>query len=233
MVYHVNADDLVGAHVRVSETKSRERPHSKAVVRPSKRVFDIVFASVLAVFFSPFIIGVAAIIWFADRRKILFAHERIGLNGQTFKCLKFRTMCLDADEKLEQLLRTDPQARAEWEQSQKLTDDPRITRVGEILRKTSLDELPQLWNVLRGDMSMVGPRPIVADEAKHYGAVFAEYKSVLPGLTGAWQVSGRSDTTYEERVALDADYIRNASLFLDMKIVLKTVRVVIAGKGAV
>lgn len=232
MVYHVNADGLVGARVRVSEANSSEKSHNKAKVRLSKRVFDLVFAVILVVFFSPFILGVAAIIWFADRSSVLFAHERIGLNGKTFKCLKFRTMCLDADVKLERLLQSDPAAREEWEQSQKLANDPRLTSVGLILRKTSLDELPQLWNVLRGEMSMVGPRPIVADEAKHYGSVFADYKSVLPGLTGAWQVSGRSNTTYEERVALDADYIKKASLVLDTKIVLKTVWVVIAGKGA-
>jgi len=198
----------------------------------SKRFFDIASALVLLAVFSPIMLFVAVTIWVSDRQKVVFFHERIGKNGRTFKCLKFRTMCVNSDERLRTLLRDDPVAREEWETRQKLEKDPRITAIGNILRKTSLDELPQLWNILRGDMSMVGPRPIVDDEVRHYGTFFAAYKSVRPGLTGAWQVSGRSNTTYTERVALDVDYIKRSSLGLDMTIVLRTVSTVLLGKGA-
>ena len=198
----------------------------------SKRVFDIGSALILLAVFSPIMLFVTCMIWISDRQKVIFFHERIGKNGKPFKCLKFRTMCVNADEKLRRLLQDDPAARREWDATQKLEKDPRITKLGNFLRKTSLDELPQLWNILRGDMSMVGPRPIVDDETRHYGAFIAAYKSVRPGLTGAWQVGGRSDTTYNERVALDVDYIKNSSLFLDTKIVFKTVSTVLLGKGA-
>nr|WP_325248969.1 sugar transferase [Amylibacter sp.] len=232
MVYHVKSSDLEGTRVRIDELQSivSQRPIARS--RMSKRVFDVVFATVLLIFFSPFMVLIAATIWASDRQKVIFAHTRVGRNGRPFNCLKFRTMCIDADLRLAQMLQNDPAARAEWERTQKLVNDPRLTAIGHFLRKTSLDELPQLWNVLRGDMSMVGPRPIVAAEAKHYRASFAEYKSVRPGLTGAWQISGRSDTTYEERVALDVDYVQNNSFIGDLKIVVKTVSVVLGGQGA-
>lgn len=232
MVYHVKSSDLEGTRVRIDELQSIVNRRPFARNRISKRVFDIVCATALLIFFAPFMVLIATTIWVSDRKKVIFAHTRVGRNGQPFNCLKFRTMCIDADVRLAQMLQNDPVARAEWELTQKLTHDPRLTATGQILRKTSLDELPQLWNVLRGDMSMVGPRPIVAAEAKHYRASFAEYKSVRPGLTGAWQISGRSDTTYEERVALDVDYVQNNSFFGDLKIVLKTVSVVLGGQGA-
>ncbi len=232
MVYHVKSSELEGTRVRIDELQSITKGRVAVSRRLSKRLFDIACALILLAFFAPFMVLIAALIWFKDREQIIFAHTRVGKNGKPFKCLKFRTMCLDADARLAQVLASDPAARAEWEQNQKLVNDPRLTAVGEILRKTSLDELPQLWNVLRGDMSMVGPRPIVAAEAKHYRSAFADYKSVRPGLTGVWQISGRSDTTYQERVDLDVAYVKSHSFRGDLGIVLKTVSVVLGGQGA-
>jgi lipopolysaccharide/colanic/teichoic acid biosynthesis glycosyltransferase len=141
-------------------------------------------------------------------------------------------MVRDADARLADLLASDADARAEWDASQKLLDDPRITRVGRLLRRTSLDELPQLWNVLVGDMSLVGPRPIVDAEVAKYGEAFELYTQVRPGMTGAWQVSGRSDTSYAYRVDLDAGYVRNWSMWLDVEILLRTISVVLRREGA-
>jgi len=161
-----------------------------------------------------------------------YGHPRIGLAAQRFRAWKFRSMVQDADRLLHEYLQQHPELREEWERDQKLRNDPRITRVGRFLRKTSLDEFPQLWNVLLGEMSLVGPRPIVEDEVKRYGSLFALYTKVRPGLTGLWQVSGRNDTTYAERVAMDAYYVRNWSPWLDLYILARTVWVVLFGKGA-
>ena len=163
---------------------------------------------------------------------VLFCQKRIGLHGKDINIWKFRTMVQDADAALTECLANDPELRAEWDENHKLTCDPRITRVGSILRKTSLDELPQLWNVLRGDLSLVGPRPIVWDEVDKYQGGFALYKKVKPGLTGLWQVSGRSDTTYAERVRLDAYYVRNWSVWFDIYILIKTPGEVFRYRGA-
>jgi Undecaprenyl-phosphate galactose phosphotransferase WbaP len=163
---------------------------------------------------------------------VFFSQKRIGLDGKDIVIWKFRTMVQDAGEFLQECLTTDPDLCDEWDQNHKLTCDPRITRVGRILRKTSLDELPQLWNVLRGDLSLVGPRPIVWDEVDKYQGGFALYKKVKPGLTGLWQVSGRSDTTYAERVRLDAYYVRNWSVWFDIYILLKTPGEVFRCRGA-
>ncbi|MCK4830574.1 sugar transferase, partial [bacterium] len=149
-----------------------------------------------------------------------------------FKAWKFRTMVPNADQLLAEYLEKDPELREEWETSYKLRRDPRITRVGKILRKLSLDELPQLWNVLVGEMSLVGPRPIISDEIKFYGAVFDMYALVRPGITGLWQVSGRNDSSYEYRVRLDKHYISNWSIWLDLYILALTVKAVFFGKGA-
>lgn len=163
---------------------------------------------------------------------VFYGQKRIGLGGQDIQIWKFRTMVQDADETLQECLANDPGLRAEWEENHKLNWDPRVTSVGRILRKTSLDELPQLWNVLLGDLSLVGPRPIVWDEVDKYQAGFALYKKVKPGLTGLWQVSGRSETTYAERVRLDAYYVRNWSVWFDIYILLKTPGEVLRGRGA-
>lgn len=198
----------------------------------SKRVFDKVFAAAALLFFAPFLVVIAAVILLTDGRPIFYGHRRVGLDGRSFRCLKFRTMVKDADARLQEVLRTDPVARAEWKATRKLSNDPRVNCVGAFLRKTSLDELPQFWNVLRGEMSVVGPRPVVIDEAIFYKEHFADYMSVLPGITGAWQVSGRSDTTYDERVAMDVDYVRNRSFTGDALIVVQTVGVMLSQRGA-
>jgi lipopolysaccharide/colanic/teichoic acid biosynthesis glycosyltransferase len=175
---------------------------------------------------------VALLIWRRDGAPILFAHYRVGKNGKLFRCLKFRSMLRNSEQLLANLLQDDPEARAEWEREQKLTDDPRITGVGHFLRKTSLDELPQLLNVVRGEMSLVGPRPITVEELTRYGKVRWHYVSVRPGMTGLWQVSGRNNTTYDERVALDQRYVEQRSLLGDIGILFKTVRVVVRREGA-
>lgn len=162
----------------------------------------------------------------------IYAHERLGQGGQRFSVYKFRTMVSDADAVLEKYLAANPGLREEWHTEQKLRDDPRITRVGAFLRKTSLDELPQLWNVFKGDMSLVGPRPIVDNEIHRYGKVYADYSLVKPGITGLWQVSGRNNTTYTERVRLDRYYVTNWSVWMDLWILARTIPVVLRGNGA-
>jgi lipopolysaccharide/colanic/teichoic acid biosynthesis glycosyltransferase len=197
----------------------------------AKRCLDVVGALGIGLTFSPIILGVIGIMAFQDG-PILFGHERIGIRGKRFRCYKFRSMVPEADRVLEDLLARDATARAEWEKDFKLKKDPRITRVGRFLRKTSLDELPQLWNVLNGTMSLVGPRPVVREELMRYGRGARFYLVNRPGLTGLWQVSGRSDTDYGRRVALDRAYTENASLWLDIRIVLRTVWIVLRVKGA-
>jgi Undecaprenyl-phosphate galactose phosphotransferase WbaP len=190
----------------------------------------------LILVFLPIILllSLAIAIWIKQDSSgpVLFCQKRIGLDGKDIEIWKFRTMVQDADAALTECLATDPDLLAEWSENHKLACDPRITRVGRILRKTSLDELPQLWNVLRGDLSLVGPRPIVWDEVDKYQGGFALYKKVKPGLTGLWQVSGRSDTSYAERVRLDAYYVRNWSVWFDIYILIKTPGEVFRCRGA-
>ncbi|MCE3009347.1 MAG: undecaprenyl-phosphate galactose phosphotransferase WbaP [Proteobacteria bacterium] len=163
---------------------------------------------------------------------VLFAHYRVGRNGRLFKCYKFRTMVMNAEDVLKALLEKDPSLKAEWERDFKLKNDPRITHIGSFLRKTSLDEIPQLWNILIGDMSLVGPRPVTEAEVNIYGTSAQFYKAVRPGLTGLWQISGRNDTTYQERVTLDSWYVKNWSIWYDIVIILETINVVLRRKGA-
>ena len=197
-----------------------------------KRLVDIVVAGVALLFVAPLILGIALLIRMQDGSRAFYSQKRYGLNGETFNCFKLRSMVPDAREQLESLLASDPAARAEWDETQKLTNDPRITALGNFIRKTSIDELPQLYNVLRGDMSLVGPRPIVESEIVRYGESFRAYCSVRPGITGLWQVSGRSDTTYPQRVATDVEYVRTRSFWGDIKIMLMTVPAVLISKGA-
>jgi len=206
------------------------RPRTPAE-RVSKRVFDFVVASLLLISIFPIlvIIGLLATL---DGGRALFGHRRIGANGDPFVCWKFRTMVPNAAEVLARTLATDAAARAEWDRDFKLRNDPRVTRIGRVLRATSLDELPQLFNVLTGEMSLVGPRPIVTKEIARYGAAFHDYARCRPGITGAWQVSGRNDIDYGSRVRLDQEYARNWSLMRDGRILLLTAVVVIQGKGA-
>jgi exopolysaccharide production protein ExoY len=198
----------------------------------SNRALDFVLAVFLLVFMAPLLLLVAILIYADNPGPILFAHRRIGRNGVLFPCLKFRSMAIDAQERLAQLLASDPQARKEWERDHKLHHDPRITPIGQFLRRSSLDELPQLINVIRGEMSLVGPRPITSEERWRYGRYFDDYCHVQPGITGLWQISGRSGTTYRRRVALDVVYARNQSTGLYLAILTKTIPAVLFARGA-
>lgn len=197
-----------------------------------KRALDILIATTGIAVLWPLMLMVALAIRYTDPGPAVFGHERIGFNGRRFKCLKFRSMITNSDAALRELLERDAAAAAEWAQSQKLKNDPRVTKLGRILRETSLDELPQLWNVLRGDMSIVGPRPIVSAEVGRYGNHFPAYAATRPGITGLWQVTGRSDCSYEERVQMDVAYVQNWSILRDVWIIAKTVVVVFARKGS-
>ena len=196
------------------------------------RAVDFILAVGALVFFAPLFALVAVLVKLEDGGPVMFAQERIGRGGKTFRCLKFRTMAVDAEAQLRDLLARDPAARREWELDHKLRNDPRITRVGAFLRASSLDELPQLWNIVVGEMSVVGPRPIVKAEAARYGRHFKRYCAVRPGLTGLWQVSGRNDVSYRERVVMDVAYVRSRCLCLDLKIILRTVPAVLLRRGS-
>ncbi len=197
-----------------------------------KRALDLLGAGIGGLLISPLLLAMVLLIKLDSPGPAIYGQQRLGTGGQTFRCWKFRTMCLDAEKALNEHLQNDPTLLAEWEHDQKLRDDPRVTRVGRFLRKTSLDELPQLWNVLRGEMSLAGPRPIVDAEVSKYGEVYELYQRVTPGISGLWQVSGRSGTSYEERVAMDAYYVRNWSVWLDLVILARTVSSVIFRRGA-
>ncbi|MDB5818295.1 MAG: Undecaprenyl-phosphate galactosephosphotransferase [Rhizobacter sp.] len=196
------------------------------------RAWNQAAAIVLLALLSPIMAVIALMVWRSSGAPIFFGHYRVTQSGRLFRCLKFRSMYADADEVLVKLLATDPVAKAEWDRDQKLTNDPRITPIGEFLRRTSLDELPQLFNVLSGDMRLVGPRPITVSELTRYGNVRWHYLRVRPGMTGLWQVSGRNNTTYDERVAFDRSYVERRSLWLDATILLKTIQVVVRRDGA-
>jgi exopolysaccharide production protein ExoY len=209
-----------------------DRRLASAFGATTKFAFDKVFASVIILLLLPLLAVVALLILVADGRPIFYGHTRVGRGGQRFRCLKFRTMVRDADARLERLLAADPEARLEWERSQKLACDPRIIPFGRLLRRTSIDELPQLLNVLRGEMSLVGPRPATPDQMAMYGSLIRDYVSVRPGITGPWQIGGRSETTFEERVRLDASYARRRSFLGDLRILLRTPAVVLRRSGA-
>ena len=196
-----------------------------------KRGFDVFGALALTVVFSPLIVVILASM-IRNSASPIFRHKRVGLNGEQFECLKFRTMVPDAEQVLKALLKSDPELRDEWNRTHKLSNDPRVTKMGRFLRKTSLDELPQLWNVLRGEMSLVGPRPVTREELLRYGRNMVLYMMVKPGITGLWQVSGRSETEYRRRVAIDVCYVRNQSFLLDLWILAKTTLVVLGRRGA-
>lgn len=213
-----------------------DRVRHNDAVRPvgglSKRMFDIVVAGAGMVVATPLIIGAAIAVRLTSPGPIFFAHERVGCGGRPFKCFKIRTMMANGDQLLAEVLANDPAAAAEWAESRKLRNDPRVTRVGRFLRKTSLDELPQLLNILRGEMSVVGPRPIVEAELLRYGSDVHGYLRTRPGLTGSWQISGRSDLAYDARVKLDAQYVATWTLMRDILIVSKTVPAVMRARGS-
>lgn len=206
------------------------------VTRPStvgvtKRTLDVLGAIVLGLVFSP-LIATIVVLMLLEGNPVLYRHRRVGRAGQMFSCVKFRTMIPNADQVLRGLLDQDPELRAEWIRDRKLRRDPRVTRLGHFLRRTSLDELPQLLNVLRGEMSLVGPRPVVREELLRYGRSVGIYLSVKPGITGLWQVTGRNNTSYRRRVALDTYYVRHQNVLLDLYILTKTTGVVLRGNGA-
>lgn len=204
-----------------------------AMVRPlAKRAMDVTIAGTALLLLAVPMLLLALLVKL-DGGPAMFAHQRVGRGGKRFGCLKFRSMVTDAEARLNALLAADPAARAEWEANRKLRHDPRVTRIGAFLRATSLDELPQLLNVLRGDMSLVGPRPVTASElAANYGAAAEHYQAVRPGITGPWQVSGRSDTSYDRRVALDVAYATQPSLAEDIRLLLRTPAAVLLRRGA-
>ena len=205
---------------------------SKWYNRLFKRVFDLICAGLGTIALLPVFVLIAILIYIDNPGPIFFAHRRVGQHGKEFPCYKFRSMCVNAQEELEKYLAANPAAREEWNRDFKLKDDPRITKIGGFLRKTSLDELPQLINVIKGEMSLVGPRPIVQAEIEKYGDYIHDFYLVPPGITGVWQVSGRSDTTYDERVAMDSWYVHNWSVWMDIAYLWKTVSVVLNRKGA-
>lgn len=197
-----------------------------------KRAFDVGVALTFLILFAPFLLGVALLLLLVQGRPILFKHERIGWRHETFNCFKFRTMVNEAGRVLEEYLAANPTARLEWEGTQKLKNDPRVTPLGHVMRRLSIDEVPQVFNVLRGDMSLVGPRPIVSSEVRFYGSHISFYDKFRPGITGSWQISGRSNTSYARRVQLDVDYARNWSLTKDLVILAKTIPAVLTSDGS-
>lgn len=196
------------------------------------RALDVLIALAVLIFVAPLMIVVAIAIKVQDGGPIFFGHSRIGYEGRSFRCWKFRSMVVDAEARLAALLAADAEARREWNEDQKLRRDPRVTMLGRFLRVSSVDELPQLFNVLSGEMSLVGPRPIVTAEVARYGSRFNHYCSVRPGITGLWQVSGRNDTSYRTRVALDCLYARRRNLGLDTAVLARTVPAVLLRRGS-
>ena len=208
------------------------QPTGSPALRATRRVLDIVTASVALVLTAPVFLVVGLFAGLLTKGPVFYAQERVGRNGRIFRCLKFRSMYPDADERLAHLLQTDSVFREQWLRDHKADNDPRITRLGKLLRKTSLDELPQLINVVKGDMSIIGPRPVIPGETVRYGEALPIVLSVRPGITGLWQVSGRNHLPYPERIALDLRYIERQSLLLDAQILSKTVTSVATGYGA-
>ncbi len=199
--------------------------------RQAKLVFDCAAALAGIIVLAPVLCAIAVAVK-CDGGPIFFAHTRIGRDGRLFRCLKFRSMVTDSASVLKHVLQTDPEAAAEWQATQKLRRDPRITRIGRLLRASSLDEIPQLFNVLRLEMSLVGPRPIVAEEVARYGSDIDLYYTARPGLTGLWQISGRSETSYAQRVRLDSHYVTNWSIWQDFSIIARTIPAVLRRRGA-
>lgn len=229
-MYRIDAPMGAGKIVPVITTGAQGL-HKKMKIEMST-VVDFAIAIAALIFLAPLMLLVALAIKLQDGGPVMFGHVRIGRNGEKFKCLKFRSMVVDSNERLAALLARDENARREWAADHKLRNDPRITPLGAFIRKSSLDELPQLLNVLRGEMSLVGPRPIVDSEVVRYGRAFPRYCSVLPGVTGLWQVSGRNNVSYRRRVALDVLYAKRKSFSLYCYILLKTLPAVLLREGS-
>ena len=217
-----------------ARSASDQQTHAAAKPARSliKRAIDITGSAVTLFFIAPLLLLIALVIRLHDGGSVFYGHRRLGLAGAEFTCWKFRTMVPDAHQVLTDHLAANPEAEKEWLETQKLTDDPRVTGIGAFLRKTSLDEIPQLWNVLIGEMSLIGPRPIVRSELDRYGKDRRYYLLVRPGISGLWQVSGRSNTTYERRIAFDREYAIKWSFKRDLEIILKTLPAVLKADGA-
>lgn len=197
-----------------------------------KRLFDLIFSAIVLLFLSPLFILIALGIKCSSKGGIFFSQPRLGLTGKIFSCIKFRTMDEEAEAKLVLILRNNPQLKKEWEEKQKLSVDPRVFAFGRFLRKTSLDELPQFWNVLKGDLSVVGPRPYMINQRAQLGALAPKILSIRPGITGLWQTSGRSSTSFQKRILLDAEYVDKASFHFDLKLILKTLPALLSSANA-
>lgn len=215
----------IAATPKTAKVRSVERSVS------GKRLFDVVFSLSVLVLFSPVYMVLGLLIYLSSPGPILYVQRRVGRNGRAFGCIKFRTMVVGADQLLWDMLDSCPVSRAEFEDSFKLKDDPRITAIGRWLRMTSLDEFPQFWNVLMGDMSVVGPRPLVKEELPKYGGAIDRVLTIRPGITGLWQVSGRNDIPYPRRIQIDLYYVRSHNFWMDLRIIVKTIGVVIFPKG--
>lgn len=223
----MNAANFVADFFQTRRSVARPQMNEQIALRLNQFVALLLFCLL-----SPLLLAIAFLICWTDGAPVVFGHYRVGKNGRLFKCWKFRTMRRDAEKVLADILRRDEAARTEWARDQKLADDPRITPIGRFLRRSSLDELPQLLNVMAGEMALVGPRPITVAELGRYGPARWHYLSVAPGITGLWQVSGRNDTTYAERVAFDRRYVESRSMAGDAAILLMTIRVVASRNGA-
>lgn len=221
-----------GVSVNIQQEKQVvQAKKSDILYRFVKRTFDIIMSGLSLIILSPVFLVIALLIKIDSKGKVFYKHKRIGKNGEYIYLYKFRSMYSDSKERLEELLK-DPEIRKEWEENYKLDNDPRITKMGDFLRKTSLDELPQLLNILNGDMSIVGPRPVIEDELEKYGSNKQKFLSVIPGLTGWWACNGRSCTSYEDRMKLELYYVDNRSIILDLKVIFKTFISVIKRDGA-
>lgn len=243
------ADDITGmdsAHrtplVVVDGANARRRPHRisdpnlvrkvRAANGRAKRAFDMIAAGAAMLFLLPAFVTIALLVKLSDGGPVLYRHTRVGRQGARFDCLKFRTMAVNSEERLAQILLSDPEAAEEWQTTRKLRNDPRITALGAFLRRTSLDELPQFWNVFTGDMSLVGPRPITRAELDRYGRDRRYYLLVRPGITGLWQVSGRSSVSYERRVGYDREYLERWSWLREFYIMVMTIPAVLKTRDA-
>jgi exopolysaccharide production protein ExoY len=227
-----NGSGLEAERLGASSTTLEPVAIFRARTSAAKRALDLCLVVPALLVAAPIMLLAMIAIKLFDRGPIFFSHPRVGLDGKMFPCFKFRTMHVDAQERLNHLLATNPAAKEEWTTFQKLRRDPRVTLIGRFLRRTSIDELPQLYNILRRDMSVVGPRPITSGEIHRYGADFQYYTGVRPGVLGLWQVNGRNKLTYDERVQMDVEYVKTWSIWLDFKILLRAIPVVLLGLGA-
>ena len=225
----MDIESLIDGHVVMFQLRNNLKNKGNRIL---KFAFDWGLTLVGTICLIPVLLAISIWIYFDSPGPVIFKHCRVGKDGKEFNCYKFRSMCMDADEKLKELLEQNSKARAEWQKDFKLKHDPRITKSGAFLRKTSLDELPQIFNVLKGEMSLVGPRPIIQEEVPRYGKYISDYYMVRPGITGLWQTSGRNDVDYTERVQMDTWYVRNWNIWFDIVLLWRTFKAVLAGKGA-